>query len=325
MCGVGIGAAPRLLRQVAADQSSSDGHRRLWRALLGLVAVAALGAGCGDAAPRDSDWTLRWAPPALVSPRVVEVREGGETVRLAAGRDYRVVLAGPLRESGGLQIVGGRNVVLIGGHITISDAGAAATVADRRGLLIAGQTGTVHIEGLLIDNAGGDLSEGIQIAAPRAVVQIQNTRVAGVHARDQNGFSDNHPDVIQTPGGVGSLRLHRFTGTTTYQGLFQRGDRAPIGRVAMSKVNVVGFPSSRYLLWKRCADPYPAPCSGPDFPLTATDVWARPARGRPLRLSLKPEPPAPDWAAVKDGIPPGGDFVTAADLRARYGRVRPTR
>ena len=293
--------------------------------MVGLAALAALASACGKDPQRDSDWTLRWPPPKLVKPGVVVVREGRGTVRLASNRDYRVVLERPFRERGGVQIIGGHDVVLVGGHITISRAGPRATVADRRGLLIAGQTGTVHVEGLLIDDAGGDLSEGVQIAAPRARVQIQNTRVAGVHARDRKRFSDNHPDVIQTPGGVGELRLHRFTGTTTYQGLFLRGDRGPVGRVRMSKVNVVGSPTARYLLWKRCADSYPAPCSGPDFPLAASDVWVRPADGRSLRLSLKPEPPAGDWAGVREGVPPGGDFVTPADLRLRYGRARSRR
>lgn len=299
---------------------------RAWPlALAGLA--AGLASSCGGEAARDSNWALRWPAPHLAKPAVVRVGAGGGTVRLAAGRDYRIVLRKPLRERGGLQIIGGHNVVLIGGHITIPPAGAGATVADRRGLGLTGQTGTVHIDGLLIDNAGGDLSEGIQVAAPRAIVQIQNTRVAGVHARDQKRFGDNHPDVVQTPGGVRELRLHRFTGTTSYQGLFLRGDRAPVGRVVLSKVNIVGFRTARYLLWKRCARSYPAPCSGPDFPLEVSEVWARPGRNRPLRLSLKPEPPSGDWKAVKEGIPPGGDFVTAADLRARYapsggGRAR---
>lgn len=258
-----------------------------------------------------------------MKPRVVRVRAGGGTIRLAPRHDYRIVLGEPLREVGGLRIVGGRNVVLVGGHITIPRAGPGASAGDRRGLLISGQTGTVHVEGLLIDNDGGDLSEGIDIAAPRAVVQIQNTRVAGIHARDGKRFTDNHPDVIQTFGGVRELRVNRLTGTTTYQGLFLRGDSGPVGRVELSKVNIVGFPTARYLLWKRCRDPYPAPCDGPDFPMGVTDVWVRPARGRSLRLSLKPEPPEGPWGGVREGTPPGGDFVTEADLRGRYAPGRP--
>lgn len=288
-------------------------------AVAGLAtALAALMTSCGHDPARDSDWSLRWPAPRLAEPRVVQVRDGGGTIRLAPHRDYRIVLREPLSDVGGLKIVGGRNVVLIGGHITIPPAGPRATAGDRRGLLIAGQTGTVHIEGLLIDDAGGDLSEGINIAAPRAIVQIQNTRVAGVHARDEKGFTDNHPDVIQTYGGVRELRVNRLTGTTTYQGLFLRGDSDPVGRVELSKVNIVGSPTASYLLWKRCNAPYPAPCEGPDFPMGVTDVWVRPAPGRSLRLSLKPEPPGGPWDGVHEGIPPGGDFVTRADLRERY-------
>ena len=289
-------------------------------ALTAAAVVAVLFGGCGGDPPRDADWSLRWPAPRLTEPEVIEVGARGGDLRLDDRRDYRVVLRAPVRAVGGLTITGGRNVVLRGGHITVPPAGAGATAADRRGLLIAGQTGTVHVEGLLIDNAGGDLSEGIHIAAPRAVVQLQNVRVAGVHARDQKGFTDNHPDVIQTWGGVRDLRVNRFTGTTDYQGLFLRGDRGPVGRVTLSKVNVVGFPTAGYLYWKRCDAPYPARCSGPDFPLEVDDVWAQPSPRRPLRLSLKPEAPDPAWEDVEEGIPPGGDYVTAADLRARYAR-----
>lgn len=308
---------------MVAQNPNSDG-RPPWRraavvALAALsVALTVLASSCGEEPARDSDWTLRWPAPKLVKPKVVRVSEGGDAIRLAPGRDYRIVLVKPVSDVGGLQILGGRNVVLVGGHVTIPPAGPKATPADRRGLLIAGQTGTVHIEGLLIDNAGGDLSEGINIAAPRAVVQIQNTRVAGIHARDEKGFTDNHPDVIQTYGGVRELRVHRLTGTTTYQGLFLRGDSGPVGRIKLSKVNIVGLPTAHYLLWKRCRDPYPAPCGGPDFPMSVTDVWVRPAPGRSLRLSLKPEPPGGPWGDVHEGVPPGGDFVTEADLRERY-------
>ncbi len=282
------------------------------------MALAVLAGSCGGESARKPDWTLRWPAPPLVKPRVVRVRDGAATIRLAGRHDYRIVLPERLAEVGGLRIIGGHNVVLVGGHITIPPAGPRATPADRRGLLIAGQTGTVHIEGLLINDAGGDLSEGINIAAPRAVVQIQNTRVAGIHARDEKGFTDNHPDVIQTYGGVRELRVHRLTGTTTYQGLFLRGDSGPVGRIKLSKVNIVGFSTAHYLLWKRCRDPYPAPCGGPDFPMSVTDVWVRPAPGRSLRMSLKPEPPGGPWDDVHEGVPPGGDFVTEADLRERY-------
>ena len=243
----------------------------------------------------------------------------GRELRLDRRRDYRIVLTRPLSGVGGLSIVGGRNVALVGGHITVT-APRGASGDDRRALALRDQTGTVHVEGLLIDNAGGDLAEGIQIAAPAATVQLQNVRVEGVHARDETGFSDTHPDLVQVWGGVEQLRVHNFTGVTRYQGFFLKPDRNRIGRVLLSNVNVRGEGPARYLLWKRCRQGYPHPCEGPDFPVGVRNVWVDPAPGRELRLTLKPEPPADDWRAISEGVPPFGDFVPAAVLRRRYSR-----
>jgi len=287
-------------------------------ALCGVIAAGGAG-GCGDAS-RTKPFTgeLRWQRPALHRPLTVRVGARGGELWLKPSQDYRVALTAPVRALGGLVIHGGRNIVLVGGRITIPPAGRDPSPQQRRALYLDGQSGVVHLEGLLIDNSGGDLSEGIQIAAPRAVVQIENTRVEGIHARDPVGFSDNHPDLIQPGGGVGTLRVHRFSGTTAGQGLFLRGDRAPIGRVQLSEVNVVGLHGARILLWKRCTKPYPAPCTGPDFPLELNDVWASPAPGRRFERSLKPERPDRTWSEVREGVPPGGDFVTKAELRRRY-------
>ena len=284
-------------------------------ALCGLAALAA----CGDQ-PEAKPFTgeLRWRPPPLEDARTVRVGARGGELWLKPGRDYRIQLTAPLRGLGGLVIHGGRNVVMVGGRITIPYAGRRPTPQQRRALYLEGQTGVVHLEGLLIDNSGGDLSEGLQIAAPKAVVQLQNVRIDGIHARDRINFSDNHPDLIQPGGGVRELRVHRFTGTTAGQGFFLRGDRAPIGRVVLDQVNLVGLPGARVLLWKRCTKPHPAPCEGPDFPLDVSDVWVRPAPDRGLSRSLKPALPDQTWSDVRAGVPPGGDFVTAANLRRRY-------
>jgi hypothetical protein len=152
-----------------------------------------------------------------------------------------IELVEPIEEVGGIVISGGRNVVLIGGHITIPWAGPEASAADRRGLFLRWQTGTVHVEGLLIDNEGGDLSEGIQINAPRARVQLVNLRVEGVHARDPVDFTDNHPDLVQPWGGAGELRIWGFTGSSAYQGIFLKADQNELGRVILDRVNLVGL------------------------------------------------------------------------------------
>jgi hypothetical protein len=187
------------------------------------------------------------------------------------------------------------------------------------------QTGTVHLEGLLIDNSGGDLSEGINIAAPLAVVQIVNCRIEQVHARDEVGFSDNHPDLIQPWGGVRELRVDRFTGSSDYQGITLAPDYGPIGSVRLSHVNLVGLPTARYLFW----------LDDMRVPVGLEQVWLAPGSGRSLVGSVWPDgqgsPPAVaaadgsvSWpgssisGVIRPGLPPDGDFVPAGRVGAGY-------
>ncbi|MGJ3237988.1 MAG: hypothetical protein ACFE0Q_04720 [Anaerolineae bacterium] len=147
-----------------------------------------------------------------------------------------------------LKIDGGRNIVLIGGEIDIPYQGDNPTRSSRTGLKIRNATGIVHIEGMLI--YGEDLSEGIQIDAPDAIVQIQNVRIEDIHARDQVDFTDNHPDLIQPYGNVRELRVDHFTGSTDYQGFMLKADfNGPLGTVDISNANIIGRPTARYLIW----------------------------------------------------------------------------
>ena len=71
-----------------------------------------------------------------------------------------------------------------------------------------GQTGTIHLEGLLIQGPDPlDLTEGILFQNCNDI-NMQNCRIEGVHARDQTNFVDNHPDCFQ-PLGIGTLRMDR--------------------------------------------------------------------------------------------------------------------
>jgi hypothetical protein len=198
---------------------------------------------------------------------------------LDPNRDYRVVMPSePLAGAGGLVIEGGRNVVLIGGEISIPWQGTpwsgtkiaqgfwgGVTFMDaRRGLYLKNQTGTVHVEGLLI--RGDDLAEGIDLDQRRgATVQFQNIRVEGLRARDQAGFSDIHPDVIQTWAGPAELRVDRLSGDTDYQGFFfipnQFGAQPPPRLFDLRRVDLVGRPTARHLLWQ-----------GGTFPIALRDV-----------------------------------------------------
>src|SRR5690606_33845333 len=122
-----------------------------------------------------------------------------------------------------IAIVGGHNVVIIGGHIEIPmQSGSPPSISSRRGLLIRDVTGTIHIEGLLLN--GVDLSEAIQIDSQDAIIQLQNIRAEDVHARDQVGFTDNHSDCVQPYGGYAVLRVYNFTCRTDYQGFYLAPD-----------------------------------------------------------------------------------------------------
>lgn len=276
----------------------------------------------------DGSKRLFWAPPTLSDPVTITLDPvpSSSTISLDTTKDYRIVLPDePVKRA--LTIVGGRNVVLIGGEISIPYQGADPSIQSRRGLYIVDATGIVHIEGLLI--RGDDLSEGIQINAPEAIVQVQNVRIDGVHARDQVSFSDNHPDLIQTWGSVGELRVDRFTGSTDYQGLFFKADfNGAHGPVHLRNVDVIGDPTARYLLWM--SD------KGGSYPqVTLENVYIEPADGRSFGKAIWPDvddarDPAmvgtdehgayamwsslPVQGRVYEGRPPEGSFVTNAGI-----------
>lgn len=291
---------------------------------------------------------LTWAPPALDLPialyidsSVIKAR-GSHKWTLDNSRDYLVTLGDVSTTLGGVVFSGGRNVVVMGGHITVPWAGTSASIESRRAVFFYRQVGTVHMEGTLIDNAGGDLSEGIQIDAPNAIVQIQNVRVTGIHARDQVNFSDNHPDLIQPFGGVRELRVDRFTGSTDSQGIFLRAAYAPIGKVDLRRVNMVGTHSNRTRIFQQYAG------ETGTIPTSLTDVWITPqpgdnlyysvlaqtADGRTHTHTMSADGLTASWPNYKDaagntvisgvvraGLPPGGEWVPAS--RVGLGYVSP--
>ena len=259
---------------------------------------------------------LSWEAPHLDDPITIAVDESNRELQLDPNQDYRIVMPSrPLAAPGGLVIDGGQDNVLVGGHISIPWAGPSpdlsvqqnfiAHINERRGLFISNATGTVHIEGLLID--GEDLTEGIQIRAPEATVQLQNIRIDYVRARDQQDFTDNHPDLIQPWGGVQNLRIDKFTGVTDYQGIQLESAMAEIGGVTIKRTNIRAMPTARYLMWK----------GGNDYPLEVQNVWVEPAPGRTWQTTSWPHDSAA-WENLRRGVPPGGDFVPSDAVGVDY-------
>jgi len=262
-----------------------------------------------------SDSKLRWPPPRLHDPTAVSAGDAPRSgdiahqLTLSPTRDYLVRM--PARAlSGGLVIQGGHNVVLIGGEIDVPmQPGDPPSSNSRRGLYLTGQTGTVHIEGLSIQ--GPDLSEGINLSEDKgAAVQLENIRVEGVHARDESGFTDNHPDVLQTWAGPAELRVDRLSGSTDYQGFFlapnEFGSQPPPRQVLLSRVDLRGANCCYgYLLWLEGS-----------FPIHLDDVWVTPHPPTTLLHSLFPTPTA--WSGVREGSPPVGQFVPAGVAGSSY-------
>jgi hypothetical protein len=251
------------------------------------------------------DPRLAWAPPSLEEPVTVQVTEADTELELDDSRDY-VLRMPPEPLLSGLSVNGGHHVVLIGGEIWIPDQGPDASESSRRGLMLSGQTGVVHVEGLLV--GGEDLSEGIDIDERLGgVVQLENVRVERLRARDEVDFSDGHPDLIQSWAGPAELRVDRFTGTTDYQGIFlspqEFGSQDPPRAIDLRRVNISSTPSAHYLFWQEG-----------DSPLHLDDVWARPNP----RRGYMAWPEDGRWSRVKPFPRPWGDFVPEGEAGLGY-------
>jgi hypothetical protein len=261
--------------------------------LVGLL----VGCGGGDGGSESDQPKLAWAPPPLHRPITVRVTANRPTLELERNRDYRVVLPkSPQAVPNGLAINGGRNVVLIGGHVVVplsqKDAKPGTT---GRGLYLLNQTGTVHVEGVRFGGRG--LTEGIDLGQSLgATVQLENIRLDEIfYPRDLR----THPDVIQTWAGPTMLRIDRLTATTQYQGFFLQPQQLASVRIRsfdLRNIDLTGSPRSAYLLWQ-----------GGSVPRMARNVWVRNAGSRPTSQLMWPKPVA--WRGVRVGRPQSGSFV----------------
>lgn len=242
---------------------------------------------------------LTWAPPELEDPETIELSGENRTPELDPDRDYILQMPDePIDVVGGITVSGGRNVVLVGGEIRITEEGEGNRV---RGLFLQGQTGTVHVEGLLL--AGDELGEGINLNQREgAVVQLQNIRVETVRGEREG----HHADVIQSWAGPSELRVDRLSGRTTYQGFFllpmQFGDQDEPEEFDLRNIDLVGEDSAGYLLWR----------DDLDWPVNVHNVWVRPSDEDDDRedfLWARGDDNRDTWDDVRVGVPPGGPFV----------------
>ena len=169
--------------------------------------------GCANATDNDETNALgagpklAWAPPQLSSPITVTVPATGGLGSLDPSRDY-VLNLGHRRT--GLEIVGGRNVVVMGGRVTCESI-IDSNLSSGRGIVITDTQGTIHLEGVLFENC----SDGIAVSAPtQAIVQVQNVRFQDI----DSPWNLSHPDVIQTWNGPREVRIDRLTADFSSKG-----------------------------------------------------------------------------------------------------------
>lgn len=316
---------------------------------------------------------LTWAPPeGWESYQKVTLAQAPSLMRTWNGttctsKNNNLIIELPKDKPhyGTINLEGGGNIVIIGGEVqvrwTVSGAGSEVPIPARRAIKIADCQGQipgriVHIEGVKIgqdslsancsDSTGtrvnndsncSDLSEGIQIAAPNTIVQLQNIRINHIHARDQVNFDDNHPDLIQPYGGYGELRIDKFTGSTDYQGFYLRSSYDPIGTTTIKRTNINGDPTARQLFWV-----HEDAAAGHVF---LEDLWGDVPANKSLNSSIWPNKNNsnisaraqisfdangrevvrwPTYSAptitgfFTEGTPPTGDFVKPTDAGFSY-------
>lgn len=257
--------------------------------------------------PSGSIGTLAFKPPTLTAPTTITPTDEQGKITLAAGRDYVIKLPTdrPWKNARGLWVEGGRNVVVIGGQVDVgagyfaggTGPGVQANGYVRRAAYFLSQTGTIHLEGVRFTSSTGALSEGINISAALARVQVQNVAIGTPLVGEK---AANHADCLQSWNGPVSLRVDGFSCTTGYQGMFLNPhDTSSASVVAndweLRNVEIVGTAAAKYILW----------VTAPPASVKTTNVYTSGGLGN--------WDAANDWPNVTKGRAPA-PFATTAGL-----------
>ncbi|WP_432486043.1 hypothetical protein [Kineococcus esterisolvens] len=257
----------------ATPDAGPSRPRRRALLLAGIGGAVALAGGAVTVALlRDrTEGRLSWAPPQLDSPVEIDVTQDEHVLVLDDDTDYVLRLPDePLQVLGGLDVTGGRNVVLIGGEIRAPDE--SDVELDRRGVYLKGQKGTIHIEGVRLT---GNLSEGFNLAMPDGVLQLQNVVVEKV-AGSREG---NHADIVQTWAGPRRLLIDGLSGSSNYQAMFlmpnEFDEDGPVPEeFDFRRMRLAGVERHGYMLW--------SPEEAPWLSVTDVQVTLEYDRGREM-------------------------------------------
>jgi hypothetical protein len=254
--GNGGSTTPSTIASPSTSPSTTAGGGTSTGTGTSTTTTGTTGGGISQPVTSGADAPLLWAPPTNANPTTINVTTAEEAdpyqLTLSTTQDYIVNL--PNSDFlGALKIWGGHNVTIIGGHITVPNS---ATQNDNAkdgsdvGLRIHGSTGTVHIEGVLLDcqNPASTQCDAINIDAPLANVQIENVRADdlwGTYSDAAGGAADTgeHADAIETWGGANSLDVDNFTATGDYQGFTIESELGTtVNSYDLRNVNLVNEP-----------------------------------------------------------------------------------
>lgn len=229
--------------------------------------------------PPPAPGKLRFKPPVLASDAVVINQDLGQSIpsTLDIRKDYIIKLSKttPRVAAGtGIQISGGKNVVIIGGEVIVKASGGIC-----RAFYVKDNVGTVHLEGVKFRPESGNFTEGINNASPSTVLQVQNVNVAGLCSGSQ---ATNHADIIQTWNGPKSLKVDGLKGRTNYQCAFLNARdtnkaAAPLDDWEMHRCDFESVNGAKYTMW---LVPPPASvktsqihCWGPSLGAWKPEMW----------------------------------------------------
>jgi hypothetical protein len=270
--------------------------RQSRRLVVGLAAALAVAAPCLAAHATAATPGPAATPgrPTLTAPIVVAVTPKVTVLKLSNAHDYVVQLPTTTAKlASGVAIIGGHNVVIDGGIISVPDPtpNEQADENDRRGLYLKNQTGTVWVHGV---HMVGPLTEGIDLSEPGTTTTVV---LSDIVIDPISGYTtSHHPDLIQTWGGPSRLYIDGLTGTTGYQGLFLLPNQLYHGPapVLFSLKNIqINIANGAYALWRAPSDHYP-------LQLQNVDINIGPTRSASRDMLLWPKPSTGNtsWGAV---------------------------
>ncbi len=204
---------------------------------------------------------LTWSPPGYPSYSGYQQRTISNAARnhtVAEGSNIDAIFTfSEVITAGEVQIQGFRNAVIIGGEILRNAAVAGGNTTGMKIYRCGGTAGggIVHIEGLKIHGTNQTMNDTLVLSTGRtlasgtngAVLQVQNCYFKNTWY-DSNAHGDNMQLwTIGTgwpagyAGGVGKVRIDRFTGYTVQQGIYFWNLDGALEDVDIRNTNLEGY------------------------------------------------------------------------------------